>query len=102
MSAKPTLRASGLFCENDPQPRPRYAGTICFRLRDAPYGASIYATDEGEFQIREGPLALGKFHNNERLYEFARARSFGKTPGTTNAFRFKDPLIGEVMEILSG
>ena len=100
MSAKQQLRESGLFNENCPQNRPVYTGTVCFQVRGARVGASIYATDEGNFQIRESPLDLGKFPNNERLHEFVRANSFGMSPNNANAYMIRDSRIGEVIEII--
>ena len=100
MSAKDQLRNSGMFCENDPQRRPVFPGSVCFPLRGGERGASIYATDVGNFQIRQSPLDLGKFPNNERLYEFVRANYFRMTPNNANAFMLDDSHIGEVIDII--
>ena len=100
MSVKQQLRDSGLFIENKPQKRPVFKGTVCFRLRGAQGGASIYATDVGNFQIRESPLNLGKFPNNDRLYKSVRTNFFDMSPNNANAFMLHDSHIGAVIEII--
>lgn len=102
MSVIQQLRDSGLFNEKIPQNRPVYRGTVCFQLIGEEYGESIYATDEGNFQIRENPLNLGKFPNNDRLYAFVSANSFGMTSNNAHAFMINDCHIGEVIDIIRG
>ena len=67
MSAMQQLRDSGLFNERDPQRN----GSVCFQVKDAPRGASIYVTaNERELHIRYSPLGIDKFPNNQRLHDF--------------------------------
>ncbi len=102
MSVRQQLRDSGLFDENDPQNRPVHRGAQCFRLTGAERGASIYATDLGHFQIREGALENGRFPNNARLYEFVRANSFGISSNNARGIMIRDSHIAEVVDIIRG
>ena len=102
MSVRQQLRDSGLFDENDPQRRPVHRGAQCFRLRGAERGASIYATDLGHFQIREGALENGRFPNNARLYAFVHANNFDVSRNNARGFMIRDSHIGEVIEIIRG
>ncbi len=64
------LRDSGLFAA----PTEQGNGTLCFRLRGAEDGASIYVPrNDREFAIRVSALEGNKFPNNESLHAFLRA-----------------------------
>ena len=103
MSVKQYLRDSGLFDENPPQKNPTYPGTVCFPLRRAERGASIYATDAGTFGIRIQALDKGRFGKaNAELFTFAHANYCEISPNNQKAYMIFDSHIAEVVDIIRG
>lgn len=103
MSVKQYLRDSGLFNENPPQTKPTYPGTVCFPLRGAERGASIYATDAGKFGIRIEALDNRKFGKaNAELVTFAHANYCEISPNNQKAYMIFDSHITEVVDIIRG
>ena len=101
MSAMQQLRDSGLFNERDPQSN----GSVCFQMRAAPRGASIYVAENGrELHIRHSPLDRGKFPNNQRLGDYVREHTHNDAVhGEGNrayAYALHAEHVGEVIGII--
>ena len=100
ISARQRLRDSGLFSERPPQGN----GTVCFRLRGAANGASIYALmNDREVHIRDSAFRNNRFPNSERLYDLVQDHAHGTVHGEGNsayAFRLSSRHIDRVIEII--
>ena len=100
MSVTQPLRESGLFGERPPQAN----GSVCFTMRGADGGASIYVKkNDSQFEIVERPLSNGTFPNSRRLHAYLRHHRRRMIRGENDpnrAFQLDGEHIDTVIEIV--